>query len=509
MKKILIAVLRCIIQAIYPLVKAKRNAVRRLRIFFKKASLRRTSRRRAVTAAGGRELPTHRISRLAGNTMSEKRVKVKGSALNKSGSDDTEKRRFDPKNQALWKDKRVIISACAFVVIITVVLSVSLPGGNNNVYASEASPSGSAGAAEGALDAEYVSLNMSGIQGGITENESAVSTPSESPTPASTPSSTPVPTTEPDVPDLVYECHDPRIIEIQTKLMDLGYMDSDEPNDYYGWGTKFSLELFQRKHGLQIDGIIGPETLSLLFSNDAKPYSVKLNDRGNDVLEIEERLKDLKYLKSAADKEFNEDTEKAVKAFQKRNGLTVDGSVGEKTNDALFSDDAKAAAQPAPPKPTKKPSSGSSGSSGNSGNSDNPGSTGNSGGSVEVGDPDGASVEALIALAKSFEGCKYVGGGKGPDTFDCSGFVYYCLNKIGHKIGYMTSTSWAKCSLPKITKMSDMKPGDIICYKPHHVAIYIGNGEMIDASSSNGKVVQRSCTSDYWKSHFICARRVL
>jgi cell wall-associated NlpC family hydrolase len=300
----------------------------------------------------------------------------------------------------------------------------------------------------------------------------------------STPASTPVPTTEPDTPALVPGCHDTRIIEIQSRLMELGYMDSDEPTDFYGWGTEYSLQLFQRKHDLQIDGIAGETTLTMLFSEDAMPYTVKLHDRGTDVGNIQERLKDLKYLKSSVTGYFGTDTETAVKSFQKRNGLAADGNVGEMTREILFSEDAKAA-----PK--------SSGSS-----------SGNTSGPIAVGDPDQASADALIEMAKSLVGSKYIGGAKGPSAFDCSGFVYYCLNRVGYKIGYMTSRGWAKSGLPRVTNMADMKPGDIICFSPHHVAIYIGSGQMIDASSSNGKVVQRSCNTSYWKSHFICARRI-
>jgi len=73
----------------------------------------------------------------------------------------------------------------------------------------------------------------------------------------------------------------------------------------------------------------------------------------------------------------------------------------------------------------------------------------------------------------------------------------------------MTSTGWANCSLPKVTSLSDMKRGDIICFKGH-VGIYLGGGQMIDASSTQGKV--RICstvlTSSYWKTNFICARRL-
>jgi len=61
--------------------------------------------------------------------------------------------------------------------------------------------------------------------------------------------------------------------------------------------------------------------------------------------------------------------------------------------------------------------------------------------------------------------------------------------------------------------MSDLKKGDLLFFRSddesrvNHTGIYIGSGEMIDASSGNGEVVRRSCRTNYWKRNFICARR--
>ena len=488
MKKTLIAVCRYIIKAIYPLVKAKRNIVKRVRVAYKKS------------------LRSKKAANIKGHTVpvtSRMELKNRGKSTQvppgKPVSESTSETRVNANKKPLWKDRRVIISACAFVVIITVVLSVSLPGKGNNVYASNdetATDSGDVSAA--AL--QYVSLNaVDSIKGGISGAESGLgSKPAETPEPSITPSPTPIPTTAPDIPDLVPGCHDPRIIEIQERLMELDYMEADEPTDYYGQITAFSLQLFQRKHGLDVDGLIGPETLDKLFAGDAKPYTVKLDDRGSDVKLLQDRLKELGYLKSKSSSYFGTDTEKAVKDFQKRNKLTADGSVGEMTREVLFSEDAKEAAKPKPPAKSPKPGTTSSPVA-----EEPPPSK-----PTFVPNPDGASVSALIEFAKTLQGSKYVRGGKGPNSFDCSGFVYYCLNSVGYKIRYMTSAGWRDSSLPKITSMGDLQPGDIIYFKPHHVGIYIGDGQMIDASSGAGKVVLRSCTSSYWKSHFVCARRV-
>jgi len=317
------------------------------------------------------------------------------------------------------------------------------------------------------------------------EGPVAAANTQELPVPSTSPVPTPIQTTVPDDPELMPGCYDVRIVEIQERLMELGYMQYDEPTDYYGFVTEYSLQLFQRKHNLSVDGLIGENTQVELFSDEAMPYTVKIGDDGTDVANLQERLQDLNYLKAGSTGYFGTDTEAAVKSFQKRNGLSSDGNVGEQTREELFSEGARAAS-------TSSSSGGSSSS-----------------GSVAVGDPDNASADALIAYAKTLLGKKYVRGGKGPDVFDCSGFVYYCLNRVGYKIRYMTSYGWSQSSLPRVDKMSDMKKGDIICFNGH-VGIYMGNGGMIDASSSNGAIVTRSniFSSSYWTRNFICARRV-
>ena len=115
----------------------------------------------------------------------------------------------------------------------------------------------------------------------------------------------------------------------------------------------------------------------------------------------------------------------------------------------------------------------------------------------------------LIDFALTQLGKPYVLGGKGPDYFDCSGFVYYCLNSIGFEIRYMTSTTWRSADFTTIDNMEDIRKGDILCFDGH-VGIYMGDGMMVDASSSNGMIVTRSniFASSYWTNNFMCAKRV-
>ncbi len=317
-------------------------------------------------------------------------------------------------------------------------------------------------------------------------------TPTPAPSPSPTAKPTPSPTPDPFAPLRPQE-RDARVAELQARLMELDYMEADEPTDYYGGITKYSLQLFQREHELQVDGIAGESTLRLLYSSDARPYVTRLGDRGTDVEEFQKRLRELRFLSSRPTGYFGTDTEKAVKAFQHRNKLKEDGKIGAITREAIYSPDAKSA----------RASSSSSGSG-----------SGSSSGSKRrsmpaINPPNGDNAAAMIGYAKAYLGYPYDRGGKGPTSFDCSGFVYWCLKNNGVSLKYMTSSAWANANLPTVTSFSKLEPGDILCYKGH-VGIYMGGGQMIDASSSNGKVriASNISKSSYWSRNFICAKRV-
>lgn len=117
-------------------------------------------------------------------------------------------------------------------------------------------------------------------------------------------------------------------------------------------------------------------------------------------------------------------------------------------------------------------------SNNNGGNSSggNKGNGGNSSGSSSSYVPGDAVSRAQSALGKP-----YVWGAVGPNAFDCSGLVGFCLT--GKYKRTYTSSSFA--GLPEV---SDPRPGDV-CYRPGHVGIYVGNGQMIHAPHT-GSVVQ-------------------
>lgn len=91
---------------------------------------------------------------------------------------------------------------------------------------------------------------------------------------------------------------------------------------------------------------------------------------------------------------------------------------------------------------------------------------------------DGGTV---VSRAYSKLGCAYSWGGIGPNSFDCSGFVSYCLTGRYCRLGTTgTFMGW--------TRVSDPQPGDVVV-NSCHTGIYIGNGQMIHASDYNTGVI--------------------
>ena len=81
--------------------------------------------------------------------------------------------------------------------------------------------------------------------------------------------------------------------KVQERLMELGFMEHDEPTNYFGNVTRSAVMIFQRQNGLAQDGIIGPSTLPLLMDANAKHYAAKLGDVGEDVKRIQTRMYEL------------------------------------------------------------------------------------------------------------------------------------------------------------------------------------------------------------------------
>lgn len=124
-----------------------------------------------------------------------------------------------------------------------------------------------------------------------------------------------------------------------------------------------------------------------------------------------------------------------------------------------------------------------------------------------------AKAAEVVMQSMSLIGTPYRFGGATPGTgLDCSGLVRYVfLNSFG-KILPRSSAEMIRFGV-KIPS-TEMRSGDLVFYASgrggiSHVGIYIGANRFIHAPSTGGSVRIDSIDNDYWKRHFVGARRIV
>lgn len=121
--------------------------------------------------------------------------------------------------------------------------------------------------------------------------------------------------------------------------------------------------------------------------------------------------------------------------------------------------------------------------SNNSSSSSNSNKNNGSSSATNNSKPQSVSGNSVVNRAYSQLGKPYQWGAVGPNSFDCSGLVSYCLTGSYSRLGTTgTFMGW--------TRVSNPQPGDI-CVNSHHCGIYIGGGQMIHAPQT-GDVVKVS-----------------
>lgn len=291
------------------------------------------------------------------------------------------------------------------------------------------------------------------------------------------------------------------VLGIQKRLFELGYMTST-PDGTYGEDTSIAVKAFQSKNDQVVDGYIGPSTRHAIMSADAKPNGISLGAQGEQVINIQSLLAKWGYITNTGiSGYYGESTVAAIKEFQSRNGLAADGQVGAATIAKLTSNDV---VRPAPRQTTPARSNNTQNASNNSGTKK---TTQNASATPAPAYTGGGGVGTLLSVASSKIGTPYVWGGKSPGGFDCSGFVYWALNNSGVSQSYLTSSGWRNAGrYTRISNYGDLRAGDIIVVRGH-VGIVADGGQVIDASSSNGRVVRRSL-SGWWANNFIVGWRI-
>ena len=125
------------------------------------------------------------------------------------------------------------------------------------------------------------------------------------------------------------------------------------------------------------------------------------------------------------------------------------------------------------------------------------------------------SVDKVLNFAHQQLGKPYVWGAQGPNSFDCSGLIYYVYKNAANITLPRTSVEQSKFGTT--VSKSNLKAGDLVFFDTNgpnngavsHVGIYAGEGQLIHASSSNKKIVKVNMETSYWNNTYVVAKRVL
>lgn len=163
---------------------------------------------------------------------------------------------------------------------------------------------------------------------------------------------------------------------------------------------------------------------------------------------------------------------------------------------------------PTPPPPTP-PSDNNDGNTGSGGTND---------GQETVPPPVQPPVEnnndigvAIANYALSKQGSPYVYGASGPNSFDCSGLIYWAHKQAG--VNFNRPTAAGLSGMGKAVSYSNLQAGDIITFKTDpsyvsHAGIYIGGGKMVHAPVPGQTVQVANLNVSYWQNTLYNCRRL-
>ncbi len=135
----------------------------------------------------------------------------------------------------------------------------------------------------------------------------------------------------------------------------------------------------------------------------------------------------------------------------------------------------------------------------------------------DLGKPDGGEVPSnpvgqdIVKFALKYVGYPYVYGTAGPNTFDCSGFTTYVYKQFGYALN-RSSRDQVKNGVA--VDKEDLQQGDLVFFStngsyPTHVGIYIGEGNIVHASTPQDGVKISSLNTNYYIQNYFASRRVL
>ncbi len=120
--------------------------------------------------------------------------------------------------------------------------------------------------------------------------------------------------------------------------------------------------------------------------------------------------------------------------------------------------------------------------------------------------------EQIVATAKEYLGYRYVWGGMSPAGFDCSGFVNYVYKQHGYSMNRVAQSIYSNDGVS--VEKDKLELGDLVffgysAYSVTHVGLYIGDGQMIHASTYTTGVIISDLSDSYYTRMYVGAKRII
>ena len=129
----------------------------------------------------------------------------------------------------------------------------------------------------------------------------------------------------------------------------------------------------------------------------------------------------------------------------------------------------------------------------------------------EATDADSTIGAQIVNMAMAHLGTSYRSGGAAPGGFDCSGFTRYLYGQFGYSLPHSATSQYNNYGA--YVAKENLQKGDLVFFSDSahaigHVAIYIGDGQIIHARYSLGRVNIDNLYSSYYTSHYVGAKRI-
>jgi cell wall-associated NlpC family hydrolase len=119
----------------------------------------------------------------------------------------------------------------------------------------------------------------------------------------------------------------------------------------------------------------------------------------------------------------------------------------------------------------------------------------------------------ILFRAISLVGTPYRYGGNTPESgFDCSGLIGYIFNDVAGARLPRSAAEIDRLQAPAVSR-TRLAPGDLVFFRDggsiSHIGIYVGEGRFVHAPSRGGTVRLDALDGDYWRQHYVGAKRLI